>query len=146
MELAFYPNVRKYDMCKKKKNKMFCCSLGPRKNTNLTGKCRNSNLNSMYRNSWKPSVCNSALCTIRGKRVKAAIHLHFCLVKLGSFQTCWTYIAHSICQSTVQPSAALVQPQCSPVQPCVQCALSQVAFFSDPELIRSSNSPKKWTK
>ena len=23
---------------------------------------------------------------------------------------------------------------------------SRVAFFSDPELIRSSNSPKKWTK
>ena len=123
MELAFYPNVR---MCKKKKNKMFCCSLGPRKNTNLTGKCRNSNLNSMYRNSWKPSVCNSALCTIRGKRVKAAIHLHFCLVKLGSFQTCWTYIAHSICQSTVQPSAALVQP-CTAL--CAVCPVSSCIFF-----------------
>ena len=47
-------------------------------------------------------------------------------------------------------SAALCSPvgslSAATVQPCVQCALSQVAFFSDPELIRSSNSPKKWTK
>ena len=46
------------------------------------------------------------------------------------------------CSPVGSRSAAL----CSPVGSHVQCALSQVAFFSDPELIRSSNSPKKWTK